>query len=159
MSAEALACLSRHACHLDADQWSHQAARPLHVELAEWAELVLVAPPSATSLARWVQGSGDTLLSSTLLATEAPVLAAAAMNTAMWGSPGVRRNWEELQGFERVLTLGPASGLLACDRQGSGRMAEPQQLLLGLETLRLHGWRRDWQGRRLLVRAGPWLGR
>ncbi len=160
VSPVALASLSRSPCHLEEDQWSHRAPRPLHVELAEWAELVLVAPLSATSLARWVQGSGDTLLSSTLLATEAPVLAAAAMNTAMWRSPGVRRNWEELQGFERVLTLGPAAGLLACDRQGSGRMAEPQQLLLGLETLRLHGWRRDWLGRRLLVSAGPtreWL--
>ncbi len=160
VSPVALASLSRAACHLDEDQWSHRAPRPLHVELAEWAELVLLAPLSATTLARWVQGSGDTLLSSTLLATEAPVLAAAAMNTAMWGAPGVRRNWDQLQAFERVLPLGPAAGLLACDRQGAGRMAEPQQLLLGLETLRLHGWRRDWQGRRLLVSAGPtreWL--
>jgi phosphopantothenoylcysteine decarboxylase/phosphopantothenate--cysteine ligase len=160
VSPVALASLSRAPCLLDADQWSHHAARPLHVELAEWAELVLLAPLSATTLARWVQGLGDTLLASTLLATEAPVLAAAAMNTAMWGSPGVRRNWEVLQGFERVLPLGPADGLLACDRQGAGRMTEPQQLVLGLETLRLHGWRRDWQGRRLLVSAGPtreWL--
>ncbi|MCT0219004.1 bifunctional phosphopantothenoylcysteine decarboxylase/phosphopantothenate--cysteine ligase CoaBC, partial [Synechococcus sp. CS-1329] len=160
VSPVALASLSRAPCHLDEDQWSHRAPRPLHVELAEWAELVLLAPLSATSLARWVQGCGDTLLASTLLATEAPVLAAAAMNTAMWRSPGVRRNWEELQGFERVLPLGPAAGLLACDRQGAGRMADPQQLLLGLETLRLHGWRRDWRGRRLLVSAGPtreWL--
>ncbi|MDM7936943.1 MAG: bifunctional phosphopantothenoylcysteine decarboxylase/phosphopantothenate--cysteine ligase CoaBC [Cyanobium sp. CZS 48M] len=160
VSPVALASLSRSPCHLDEDQWSHRAPRPLHVELAEWAELVLLAPLSATSLARWVQGSGDTLLASTLLATEAPVLAAAAMNTAMWRSPGVRRNWQDLQGFERVLPLGPAAGLLACDRQGAGRMADPQQLLLGLETLRLHGWRRDWRGRRLLVSAGPtreWL--
>jgi phosphopantothenoylcysteine decarboxylase/phosphopantothenate--cysteine ligase len=160
VSPVALASLSRAPCHLEEDQWSHRAPRPLHVELAEWAELVLLAPLSATTLARWVHGLGDTLLASTLLATEAPVLAAAAMNTAMWNSAGVRRNWAELQGFERVLPLGPASGLLACDRQGAGRMAEPQQLVLGLETLRLHGWRRDWQGRRLLVSAGPtreWL--
>jgi phosphopantothenoylcysteine decarboxylase/phosphopantothenate--cysteine ligase len=130
------------------------------VELAEWAELVLVAPLSATTLGRWVHGLGDTLLASTLLATEAPVLAAAAMNTAMWSAPGVRANWEQLQGFERVLPLGPAEGLLACDRQGSGRMAEPELLLLALESLASWGWRRDWQGRRLLVSAGPtreWL--
>ena len=80
----ALASLSRERCYLDADQWSHTASRPLHVELAEWAELVLLAPLSATSLGRWVHGLGDTLLASTLLATEAPVLAAAAMNTSMW---------------------------------------------------------------------------
>ena len=160
VSPVALASLSRHRCYLDADQWSHTAARPLHVELAEWAELVLLAPLSATTLGRWLHGLGDTLLASLLLATEAPVLAAAAMNTAMWGAPGVARNWQALQAFERVLPLGPADGLLACDRQGTGRMAEPAALLLALESLACWGWRRDWQGLRLLVTAGPtreWL--
>jgi phosphopantothenoylcysteine decarboxylase/phosphopantothenate--cysteine ligase len=160
VSPVALASLSRERCYLDADQWSHTAPRPLHVELAEWAELLLVAPLSATTLGRWVHGLGDTLLASTLLATEAPVLAAAAMNTAMWSAPGVRANWEQLQGFERVLPLGPAEGLLACDRQGSGRMPEPELLLMALESLASWGWRRDWHGRRLLVSAGPtreWL--
>jgi phosphopantothenoylcysteine decarboxylase/phosphopantothenate--cysteine ligase len=155
VSPVALASLSRQRCYLDADQWSHTAARPLHVELAEWAELVLLAPLSATSLGRWVYGLGDTLLASLLLATEAPVLAAAAMNTAMWASPGVSRNWQTLQDFERVLPLGPGAGLLACDREGAGRMAEPESLLLALESLVLWGWQRDWQGRRLLVSAGP----
>ncbi|QPN61172.1 bifunctional phosphopantothenoylcysteine decarboxylase/phosphopantothenate--cysteine ligase CoaBC [Synechococcus sp. CBW1002] len=155
VSPVALASLSRHPCLLEADAWSRQESRPLHVELAEWAELVLLAPLSASSLARWVHGLGDTLLSCVLLACEAPVVAAAAMNTAMWGSPAVRRNWEMLQGFERVLPLGPAAGLLACDRVGDGRMAEPAQLLLALESLALHGWRRDWHGRQLLVTAGP----
>jgi len=160
VSAVALASLSRQRCFLDADQWSPTAPRPLHVELAEWAELVLLAPLSATSLGRWVHGLGDSLLASILLATEAPVLAAAAMNTAMWASPGVLANWRQLQAFERVLPLGPAEGLLACDRQGTGRMAEPELLLMALESLATWGWRRDWQGRRLLVTAGPtreWL--
>ncbi|MEY2645875.1 MAG: bifunctional phosphopantothenoylcysteine decarboxylase/phosphopantothenate--cysteine ligase CoaBC [Cyanobacteriota bacterium] len=160
VSAVALACLSRHRCYVDADQWSPAAARPLHVELAEWAELVLLAPLSATTMGRWLHGLGDTLLASLLLACEAPVLAAAAMNTAMWTSPGVVRNWGELQAMERVLPLGPADGLLACDRQGTGRMAEPASLLLALESLACWGWRRDWQGLRLLVSAGPtreWL--
>ena len=155
VSPVVLSSLSRQRCYLAADQWSHTAARPLHVELAEWAELVLLAPLSATSLGRWVYGLGDTLLASLLLATEAPVLAAAAMNTAMWASPGVSRNWQTLQDFERVLPLGPAAGLLACDREGAGRMAEPESLLLALESLALWGWQRDWQGRRLLVSAGP----
>ncbi|MFM7435144.1 MAG: bifunctional phosphopantothenoylcysteine decarboxylase/phosphopantothenate--cysteine ligase CoaBC [Vulcanococcus sp.] len=160
VSAVALASLSRQRCFLDADQWSPTAPRPLHVELAEWAELVLLAPLSANSLGRWVHGLGDSLLASILLATEAPVLVAAAMNTAMWASPGVLANWRQLQAFERVLPLGPAEGLLACDRQGTGRMAEPELLLLALESLATWGWRRDWQGRRLLVTAGPtreWL--
>lgn len=155
VSPVALASLSRNPCHLDDDQWSPQAARPLHIELAEWADLVVVAPLSATSLARWVHGLADTLLASILLASEAPVLAAPAMNSAMWISQPVRRNWLELQGFERVLPLAPGSGLLACDRMGDGRMAEPEQVLLGLESLACWGWRRDWLGRHLLVTAGP----
>ena len=155
VSPVALASLSRQRCYLDADQWSHTAPRPLHVELAEWADLVLLAPLSATTLGRWIHGLGDTLLASLLLATEAPVLAAAAMNTAMWGSPGVAANWKALAAFERVLPLGPAEGLLACDREGAGRMAEPSLLLLALESLASWGWHRDWQGRRLLVSAGP----
>jgi len=155
VSPVALAALSRHRCYLEADQWSAAADRPLHIELAEWAELVLLAPLSASSLGRWVHGLADTLLASTLLATEAPVLAAAAMNTSMWHSSPVRRNWLQLQTFERVLPLGPAPGLLACDRMGAGRLAEPALLVLALESLALWGWRRDWQGRRLLVSAGP----
>ncbi|QNI71734.1 bifunctional phosphopantothenoylcysteine decarboxylase/phosphopantothenate--cysteine ligase CoaBC [Cyanobium sp. NS01] len=155
VSAASLACLSRQPCCLEADQWSHRAPRPLHVELAEWAELVLLAPLSATTLARWVHGLGDTLLASTLLACEAPVLAAAAMNTSMWASPGVRANWQALQSFPTVLPLGPEPGLLACDRQGRGRMADPELLLLALESLALWGPKRDWLGRGLLVSAGP----
>ena len=155
VSPVALASLSRHQCYLDADQWSHQAARPLHVELAEWAELVLLAPLSATSLGRWVHGLADTLLASTLLATEAPVVVAAAMNTSMWQAPPVQRNWQALQSFERVLARGPAPGLLAWDRQGDGRMAEPEQLLVALESVALWGWQPDWQGLALLVSAGP----
>ena len=154
VSAEALASLSRQPCCLDVDQWSHRAPRPLHVELAEWAQLVLVAPLSASTLARWVHGLADTLLASTLLACEAPVLAAAAMNTAMWSSPAVRENWVQLGQFPRVLALGPAEGLLACDRLGQGRMVEPEMLLLALESLAIQGWQQDWRGLRLLVSAG-----
>ncbi|MGB7564728.1 MAG: bifunctional phosphopantothenoylcysteine decarboxylase/phosphopantothenate--cysteine ligase CoaBC [Prochlorococcaceae cyanobacterium] len=155
VSPVALASLSRQPVQLEADQWSHRAPRPLHIELAEWAELILLAPLSATSLGRWVHGLGDTLLASVLLASEAPVLAAAAMNTAMWGAPAVGANWQALQGFDRVLPLGPQAGLLACDRHGDGRMAEPEALLLALESLAVWGWRRDWSARRLLVTAGP----
>ena len=155
VSPVALASLSRNPCHLDADQWSHQAPRPLHIELAEWAQLVLLAPLSATSLGRWVHGLADTLVASILLATEAPVLAAPAMNTSMWDAHPVRGNWRQLLSWERVLPVAPGSGLLACDRVGSGRMADPARLLLALESLAGWGWRRDWQGRRLLVTAGP----
>jgi phosphopantothenoylcysteine decarboxylase/phosphopantothenate--cysteine ligase len=154
-SPVALASLSRNPCHLEEDQWSHRAPRPLHVELAEWAEVVLLAPLSASTLARWIHGLADTLVASTLMACEAPVLAVPAMNTAMWAAPAVQRNWSELLEMERVLPLPPGSGLLACDRRGEGRMAEAGLILVALESLVLRGWRRDWRGRRLLVSAGP----
>lgn len=160
VSAVALASLSRHRCYQDVDQWDPQQARPLHVALAEWAELVVVAPLSATSLARWTQGLGDGLLASVLLAFEGPVVAAAAMNTGMWTHPAVRRNWETLAEDGRVLRLGPESGLLACDRMGDGRMADPELIQLAvtsaLQCASSDGaLPLDWQGQTLLVSAGP----
>ena len=156
VSPVALASLSRHRCYLDADQWSHHEPRPLHIELAEWPDLVLLVPLSASTLARLVHGLADTLLASTLLATRVPVLAAAAMNTDMWESPAVQRNWQQLQHDRSLLALPPASeGLLACDRRGSGRMVEPSLLLQAAASLALHGVQRDFEGVELLVTAGP----
>jgi phosphopantothenoylcysteine decarboxylase/phosphopantothenate--cysteine ligase len=82
------------------------------------------------------------------------------MNTGMWGNAAVRRNWELLQQNERVLCLGPEPGLLACDRIGEGRMADPALIqLAALHALQQGSQerqlRRDWSGRSLLVTAGP----
>lgn len=160
VSAVALASLSRHRCYQDDDQWDPQQPRPLHVALAEWAELVIVAPLSASTLARWTQGLGDGLLASLLLARDCPVVAAAAMNTGMWEQPAVRRNWALLGKDPRVLRLAPESGLLACDRVGDGRMVDPTLIRLAVEssllTCAVNGvLPADWQGRSLLVSAGP----
>ncbi len=160
VSPVALATLSRQPCLQDADQWDASRPRPLHIELAEWSELVIVAPLSASSLARWVHGDGEGLLASLLLACECPVLAAAAMNTAMWQNPAVQRNWRLLHEDSRVLPLLPEGGLLACDRIGTGRMADPGQIELAAASalLRADGdgrIPRDWQGRHVLVSAGP----
>ena len=162
VSASALACLSRHRCYVERDQWDPACSRPLHIELAEWAELVVVAPLSASSLGRWSQGIADGLLASTLLACEVPVLAAVAMNTAMWRHPAVQRNWEVLQAFPGVVPLAPASGLLACDRIGDGRMVSPELIELAAASVFSRGTQhasaeRDWIGRSLLVSAGPTL--
>ncbi|MCB4378003.1 bifunctional phosphopantothenoylcysteine decarboxylase/phosphopantothenate--cysteine ligase CoaBC [Synechococcus sp. MU1650] len=160
VSPVALASLSRHRCYLEADQWNPTAPRPLHIELAEWAELTIVAPLSASSLARWSQGSADGLLASVLLATEGPVIAAPAMNTAMWRHPAVQRNWLQIQDFQGVLPLLPMSGLLACDRVGDGRMADPTLIQLAAESVFSRGPDApvatcDWSGISLLVSAGP----
>ena len=160
VSPVALASLSRHRCYLEADQWNPKAPRPLHIELAEWAELTIVAPLSASSLARWSQGSADGLLASVLLATEGPVIAAPAMNTAMWRHPAVQRNWLQIQEFPKVVPLLPTSGLLACDRVGDGRMADPTMIQLAAESVFSRGPDApvatcDWSGISLLVSAGP----
>ena len=160
VSPVALASLSRHRCYLEADQWNPTAPRPLHIELAEWAELTIVAPLSASSLARWSQGSADGLLASVLLATEGPVIAAPAMNTAMWRHPAVQRNWLQIQEFPKVVPLLPTSGLLACDRVGDGRMADPTLIQLAAESVFSRGPDApvatcDWSGISLLVSAGP----
>ncbi|MEB3176327.1 MAG: bifunctional phosphopantothenoylcysteine decarboxylase/phosphopantothenate--cysteine ligase CoaBC [Synechococcus sp.] len=156
VSPVALACLSRNPCLLEQDQWQHSQSRPLHIELAEWPDVVLLVPLSASTLARLVQGSADTLLAATLLACRAPLLVAAAMNTEMWLAPAVQRNWQQLRRDQPLLALPPAQdGLLACDRQGSGRMVEPELIVLAAESLVLHGVESDLQGLKLLVTAGP----
>lgn len=162
VSSVALASLSRHRCYREQDQWEASCARPLHIELAEWADMVVVAPLSASSLARWSHGLADGLLASVLLACERPVLAAAAMNTAMWRHPTVQANWRTVQGFDGVLPFAPASGLLACDRIGDGRMADPLVIELALAAAfsrpaERFNVQRDWAGKRLLLSAGPTL--
>ena len=162
VSPVALATLSRQPCLQDADQWDPARPRPLHIELAEWADLVVVAPLSATTLSRWVRGDGEGLLASLLLACECPVLAAAAMNTAMWKHAAVRRNWGLLHDDPRVLPLAPEGGLLACDRIGTGRMADPGRIELAAASALLQAdaegqLKFDWRGKHLLISAGPTL--
>ena len=96
VSTISLAVLSRQACYQDEDQWSSQEPRPLHIALAEWAEIIVIAPLSASSLARWNHGLADGLLASLLLAAECPIVAAPAMNTGMWQSYAVQKNLEDL---------------------------------------------------------------
>lgn len=162
VSPLALSTLSRQRCFQESDEWDPTCARPLHIELAEWAELIVLAPLSASSLSRWSQGLADGLLASTLLACEVPIVAATAMNTAMWNHPAVQSNWERVQGYPGVVPLLPEAGLLACDRLGDGRMADPQRIELAVRSVfsrdrTLMDGLRDWSGRRLLVTAGPTL--
>jgi len=155
VSPLALASLSRHPCSLEAHQWDPCQPRPLHIALAEWAELVLVAPLSVTTMARLVHGLADTLLSSTLLASQAPLLVAPAMNTAMWEAPAVQANWQALCHWPRLLPLEPSSGLLACDSRGMGRLPELELILQGTRAALVTGGVADLKGLRILCSAGP----
>jgi len=126
-----------------------------HIELARWADLVLVAPATADLMARLAAGLANDLLTTLALATTAPLVLAPAMNHRMWLHPATQENLARLR--ERgVRILGPAEGDQACGEQGPGRMLEPGEILdtLALGTGSQHVERRL-AGRRILVTAGP----
>ncbi len=99
-----------------------------HIELVTKADLVVVAPATADMLAKAACGLADDLLSTLLLAAECPVLYAPAMNAAMWSKPAVQRNVRQLVD-DGAGIIEPSSGWLACRRDGTGRMAEPESIL------------------------------
>lgn len=98
-----------------------------HIELARWAELVVIAPASADMMARLTHGLADDLLATLCLATTAPLLLAPAMNQQMWQHPATQSN-AQLLTQRGTLLLGPAEGEQACGENGPGRMLEPQVL-------------------------------
>lgn len=135
------------------DLWDESAEAAMgHIELARWAELVLVAPASADFMARLTAGLADDLLSTLCLATEAPLLLAPAMNRVMWSAPATQANRETLAA-RGVGLLGPASGDQACGEQGAGRMLEPAEIV-GAVAARL-ARSADLAGRHVMVTAGP----
>lgn len=98
-----------------------------HIELARWADLVVIAPASADTMARLAHGLADDLLATLCLATTAPLVLAPAMNQQMWAHPATQDNVRLLQRRGTVL-VGPADGDQACGENGPGRMLEAQQL-------------------------------
>ncbi len=102
--------------------------KPEHISLAAAADLVVVAPATANILAKMVYGIADDLLSSTLLATKAPVVVAPAMNDGMWTNPATQANVSALVA-RGVRVVQPGTGELACGTSGTGRMAEPSEIL------------------------------
>lgn len=153
-----LSTLCRAPVATDTDLWDPAQTgptyRPLHIELGEWAEVILLAPLSAHSLGKLAGGLADNLLMNTLLASTCPVIVAPAMNTDMWQQVSVQRNWHQLLQDPRFHSAAPDSGLLACDRRGTGRMAEPVRLLAQLQSLLHSGGQRDLVGKRILISAG-----
>ena len=122
-----------------------------HIELARWAELVLIAPATADLIARLAQGRADDLLTTLCLATEAPLMLAPAMNRVMWAHPATRANCGILR--ERGVTIaGPGEGELAERESGPGRMLEPLEIR---ERVIAHFGGGALAGRRVLVTAGP----
>ncbi len=134
------------------DLWDKEAEAAMgHIELARWADLVVVAPATAHCLAALAQGLAPDLLSTLCLATPAPIILAPAMNQAMWRAPATRRNAETLRRDGRLL-VGPAAGEQACGDTGLGRMVEPQQLV---EVIGQSFAAPSFAGLRVMVTAGP----
>lgn len=149
-----LAILSRHQAYTDQDFWQPIHSRPLHIELGEWAEVLLIAPLTANTIGKLAYGLADNLLTNTVLASRCPILLAPAMNTEMWEQVSVQRNWKQLLQDPRYHSIGPGAGLLACDRIGTGRMAEPTEIILALQSLLHTKGKQDLVGKRLLISAG-----
>ena len=123
-----------------------------HVALAHKADLFVVAPATANLIAKMACGIADDMLTTTLLATKATILLAPAMNTGMWTAEATQTNLNTLK-RRGVHTIGPDSGLLACGDVGEGRMSEPEEIVR--EAERLLAAKRDMEGLRVLVTAGP----
>ncbi len=116
--------------------WWERSGRVEHVSLARWADLVLVAPATADSMARAAIGLGDDLLSATILAGAKRILWAPAMNPEMWSSPATVRNAETLTGWGHHF-VGPAEGPMASAEEvpGVGRLAEEAEILAAAEEV------------------------
>ena len=148
------ATLCRHAAFTDKDFWEASHGRPLHIQLGEWAQVFAIAPLTANTLAKLAGGFADNLLTNTVLASKCPILLAPAMNTDMWEQPAVQRNWREVLTDGRYHAISPGAGMLACDRVGAGRMAEPSEILAQIESLLYTRGDRDLAGKRVLISAG-----
>ncbi|GAB6874894.1 bifunctional phosphopantothenoylcysteine decarboxylase/phosphopantothenate--cysteine ligase CoaBC [Halomonas shantousis] len=126
-----------------------------HIELAKWADLVLIAPATADLMVRLAHGHADDLLTTLCLATEAQCLMAPAMNQAMWRHPATQRNAQRLREDGWQL-LGPAGGEQACGDVGPGRMQEPEEILDALQALGAMSASGSLaQGVRVTLTAGP----
>ncbi|MCB9752774.1 MAG: bifunctional phosphopantothenoylcysteine decarboxylase/phosphopantothenate--cysteine ligase CoaBC [Myxococcales bacterium] len=126
-----------------------------HIELADWPDLIIVAPATADLLARAAHGRANDLASCVLLATQAPVLWAPAMNTNMWRHPATRSNLARLREFGASF-VGPDAGALACGWVGEGRMIDPEFIVdAACRLLASRQPGNPWAGRRVLVSAGP----
>ncbi|MDO5325688.1 MAG: bifunctional phosphopantothenoylcysteine decarboxylase/phosphopantothenate--cysteine ligase CoaBC [Clostridia bacterium] len=123
-----------------------------HIALAKRADVFVIAPATANILAKMAHGIADDMLSTTVLATRAPVLVAPAMNTGMWENIATRENVKTLQN-RGIQFIGPEGGFLACGDSGAGRMSEPKDIFDAIENILCP--KRELEGLSVLVTAGP----
>jgi phosphopantothenoylcysteine decarboxylase/phosphopantothenate--cysteine ligase len=140
-----------------ANLWDRDAEAAMgHIELARWADLVLIAPATAEIMSRLASGAAPDLLTTLCLATEAPLAIAPAMNRVMWSNPAVQAN-RKLLAERGVRILGPASGDQACGETGPGRMLEPDEIVAAVSGPAIvpDSERSPLFGRKIMITAGP----
>ena len=135
--------------------WDKEAEAAMsHIELARWADVVLIAPATAEVMARIVSGGAPDLLTTICLATEAPLAVAPAMNHIMWSNPATQANRKVLE--ERgIHILGPGIGSQACGETGAGRMLEPDTIAAAVFDLAVGKGEGLLTGRKVVITAGP----
>jgi phosphopantothenoylcysteine decarboxylase / phosphopantothenate---cysteine ligase len=137
------------------DLWDEAAEASMgHIELARWADLVLIAPATAEVMMRLATGSAADLLTTLCLATEAPIAIAPAMNRVMWAHPAVQAN-REILASRGVRVLGPGSGGQACGEFGEGRMLEPADIAAEALASAEASGAGPLSGRTVMITAGP----
>lgn len=146
MSLQAVSGNPVHQHLLDADA---EAAMG-HIELAKWADILLIAPATANTMAKLAHGLADDLLTTLFLATTATVYLAPAMNQQMWKAPATQRNLSVLEA-SGITMLGPASGEQACGDVGTGRMLEPLEIVRAITVPR----NQELAGMNVVITAGP----
>ena len=153
-----MATLSKNECHLDyinstKTNWNN------HVELALWADIMLIAPASANTLAKMANGLCDNLLLAVYLSARCPIFIAPAMDEDMWKHPSTKNNIEKIKSFGNTI-ISVNNGELASGLIGEGRMAEPQEMVdFILNEQKQNGQAKTksskLKGKKLLITAGP----
>ncbi len=150
IGALSLQAVSGHRVHTDLLDEDAEAAMG-HIELARWADAIVIAPATADTLSRLAVGAADDLLATLIRASTAPVLISPAMNQAMWSDERTQTNVSELK-QKRYHFFGPASGSQACGDTGQGRMEEPQAIAEAVSRLFESGLLDQ---RHVVITAGP----
>ena len=138
-------------CQVYTDLFTGHHEKVHHIEVAKWADLMLIAPASANTIAKMANGIADNFLLSTYLACDKDVVIAPAMNTNMLKSKSTQRNLETLKN-DGVRIIKPEPGLLACNTIGDGRLEEPIEII---DYLEYYFTEKDLLGKKIIVTAGP----
>lgn len=143
--------LSRNQVYLDTFE-EKDPSKIAHIDLADWADMIVIAPATANTIGKLANGIADNMLTSTLLATTAPVYIAPAMNVDMYAHPAVRENLQKLADWGCHF-IEPGAGYLACGYVGKGRLEEPLTIISILE--KHQQTQKILKGKKVLVSAGP----